>query len=198
VRQWRERTVYYIEVLEVRGRDVRFRVGCEAGTYIRKLVHDFGLALGCGAHMTALVRTQAGPFKTADSVTLDELHEAVRLWKFENDERELRRCIQPIERAVIPIAKVWVDDGAVPRICFGSALFIPGLVACDSGIQPGDMLAVMTLKDELATLAIAHMSTEEMLEAKKGIAAKPTKALLDPALYLPPVPPAAPVPPVLN
>ena len=36
-RQWRERTIYYIDVLEIQGQDVLFTVGCQAGTYIRKL-----------------------------------------------------------------------------------------------------------------------------------------------------------------
>jgi H/ACA ribonucleoprotein complex subunit 4 len=64
-RQLRKRTVYYIDFLEMRGRDVLFKVGCEAGTYIRKLCHDIGEALGVGAHRFELrwTRWQRGrPF----------------------------------------------------------------------------------------------------------------------------------------
>ena len=61
-RQIRKREIYYIDVLERQGNDVLFKVGCEAGTYIRKLCHDVGEALGVGAHMQELRRTKAGPF----------------------------------------------------------------------------------------------------------------------------------------
>ena len=62
-RQLRDRDIYYLEILEIEGRNVLFKVGCQAGTYIRKLVHDIGASLGCGAHMAELRRTKAGPFK---------------------------------------------------------------------------------------------------------------------------------------
>jgi H/ACA ribonucleoprotein complex subunit 4 len=48
VKQLRTREVYYLEVLEIEEQHVLMRVGCEAGTYIRKLCYDIGLALGTG------------------------------------------------------------------------------------------------------------------------------------------------------
>ena len=48
------------------------RVGCQAGTYIRKLCFDIGLALGTGANMEELRRTKAGPFR--EDGTLVTLH----------------------------------------------------------------------------------------------------------------------------
>ena len=75
-RRWRYRSVYYVEVLEVDGRDVLFKIGCEAGTYIRKYIHDMGEHLGVGAHMQELRRTKAGPFSDRDMVTLQDLSDA--------------------------------------------------------------------------------------------------------------------------
>lgn len=51
-------------------------VSCSKGTYIRTLAEDVGAALGCGAHVAELRRTQAGPFSLTQSVTLDQLLEA--------------------------------------------------------------------------------------------------------------------------
>ncbi len=48
-------------------------VTCSAGTYIRSLAHDLGERLGCGAHVAALCRTATGPFRLAESVTLEQL-----------------------------------------------------------------------------------------------------------------------------
>ena len=62
-RQLRTRTVYYFEIMEIEDKDVLFKVGTQAGTYIRKLIHDIGQKIGTGAHMAELRRTKAGPFR---------------------------------------------------------------------------------------------------------------------------------------
>jgi tRNA pseudouridine55 synthase len=48
-------------------------VACSKGTYIRTLAEDIGRALGCFAHLTALRRTQVGPFSLQGAVTLEAL-----------------------------------------------------------------------------------------------------------------------------
>ena len=48
-------------------------VGCSKGTYIRSLARDLGLALGCGAHLTGLIRTASGDFKIINSISLEYL-----------------------------------------------------------------------------------------------------------------------------
>jgi tRNA pseudouridine55 synthase len=58
--------------------DLKVRVVCSAGTYVRTLAEDFGKRLGVGAHVAELRRTRAGQFKIADALTLDRLSEAVR------------------------------------------------------------------------------------------------------------------------
>src|SRR2546428_9345905 len=64
-RDVRERRIYYIRDVETDAREVLFRVGCQAGTYIRKLVYDVGEVLGVGAHMREIRRTRAGSFTEA-------------------------------------------------------------------------------------------------------------------------------------
>lgn len=53
-------------------------IECSKGTYIRTISHDLGHALGCGAHMSNLLRVRSGPFKIQESWTLEEIEEAVR------------------------------------------------------------------------------------------------------------------------
>lgn len=53
-------------------------IECSKGTYIRTISHDLGQTLGCGAHMSYLVRVRSGPFKIQDSWTLEEIEEGVR------------------------------------------------------------------------------------------------------------------------
>ena len=58
--------------------DLKVRVVCSAGTYVRTLAEDFGKKLGVGAHVAELRRTRAGEFKIADALTFDRLSEAAR------------------------------------------------------------------------------------------------------------------------
>ncbi|MSP78639.1 MAG: tRNA pseudouridine(55) synthase TruB [Dehalococcoidia bacterium] len=51
-------------------------IDCGRGTYVRSLIHDIGQALGCGAHMTSLVRSKVGPFTLANSVQLEAFEQA--------------------------------------------------------------------------------------------------------------------------
>ena len=58
--------------------DLKVRVVCSAGTYVRTLAEDFGKRLGVGAHVAELRRTRAGQFKIEDAITLDRLDEEAR------------------------------------------------------------------------------------------------------------------------
>ncbi|MGH9508252.1 MAG: tRNA pseudouridine(55) synthase TruB [Terriglobales bacterium] len=72
----------HVEVAEfaplgLEGQQLRFRVRCSAGTYVRSLAHDLGQALGLGAHLGPLRRTRCGEFTLARAVTLDQLAAAL-------------------------------------------------------------------------------------------------------------------------
>jgi tRNA pseudouridine55 synthase len=53
--------------------DFDFSVRCSAGTYIRSLAHDLGLKLGCGGHLTKLVRTAVGPYTLDRCLALEQI-----------------------------------------------------------------------------------------------------------------------------
>jgi tRNA pseudouridine55 synthase len=74
-REARSVTIARLEMLGCEGEQARLSVACSKGTYIRTLVEDIGQALGCGAHVAELRRTQAGPFVLAQTVTLEELEQ---------------------------------------------------------------------------------------------------------------------------
>jgi tRNA pseudouridine55 synthase len=66
-------TVHELTVLELALPEVRVRVRCSSGTYIRAIARDAGALLGVGGHLTSLRRTAVGPFLAADARTLDDL-----------------------------------------------------------------------------------------------------------------------------
>lgn len=178
-RQNRQRTIYYMNILEINGRDVLFRVGCQGGTYIRKLVHDMGVRLGCGAHMAELVRTKAGPFNESQMHTLQDIVDAYHYYKNGN-ESELKKIILPIESAVGHMKKMWIYDEAVKPVCHGASLKVPGIVKLDSDIRKNDLVAIMTLKDELVLIGEALFSSDELLKINRGIAVKTSQVFMQP------------------
>ncbi|WP_313281120.1 tRNA pseudouridine(55) synthase TruB [Stutzerimonas balearica] len=92
-REARSVTITRLELLEVIGDRVRLAVSCSKGTYIRTLVEDIGRALGCGAHVAELRRTQAGPFVLADTVSLEALEQA----HGEGGSEALDRFLKPVD-----------------------------------------------------------------------------------------------------
>jgi len=177
----RKRTVYYLDVLDVRDRDVLFRVGCQAGTYIRKLVSDMGRSLG-GAHMAELRRTKAGPFGEGSLVTLQDLKDAFHYFKEEGSEKFLRKVVLPFESAVSFIPKVYVLDSAVDSLCHGFNLKLPGVVKFDSDIVKGSVVAVMTLKGELIGYGSAVCDSNSLLGGS-GVAVRIEKVFMRRGLY---------------
>lgn len=71
----RQVTIYRLDLLDFDGLDAKILVHCSKGTYIRTLAQDIGRALGCGAHLSALRRTQVGPFSLDDAVALETLQQ---------------------------------------------------------------------------------------------------------------------------
>ena len=68
-------TIFALDVLEISGCEVKVRVRCSGGTYIRSIAHDAGQALGCGAFLKDLRRTASGDFTIDKARTLEQLAE---------------------------------------------------------------------------------------------------------------------------
>ena len=160
-----------------------FLVGCQAGTYIRKLVHDIGLKLGCGANMAQLVRTKAGPFQFKDMATLQDLEDAYWFWKNEGKDEMIRKIIKPAEQAVQHLPKIWVFDSAVDTVCHGASLKVPGISKLESGIELDNQVAIMTLKNELVAVGEAKMASEEIQKESRGIAVATHKVFMKTGTY---------------
>lgn len=182
-REVRERFVYYLELMEIDGQDILAKVGCQAGTYIRKIAHDLGQRLGTGAHMAELVRTKAGPFSYKNWVTIHDVKDAYETWKEKGDETQLRKVILPVEEGVKHLPKVWVTDTAVDTLSHGASLSAPGIAKLNDNINQGDTIAIMTLKEELVAIATAQMNSQNMLLQKKGIAANQMRVFMQPGIY---------------
>jgi H/ACA ribonucleoprotein complex subunit 4 len=184
VKQLRTREIYYLDVLEIEEQRVLMQVGCEAGTYMRKLCYDIGLALGTGANMEELRRSKSGPFREDETlVTLHQVKDAYVVWKEMGDERELRRVVLPVEAALRHLPRLAIADNAVDAICHGAPLAAPGLLSLETDISKGDDVALFTLKGEAVAIAKASLTSGEMLQSENGIVARTERVIMEPGTY---------------
>ncbi len=138
-RRLRVREIHALDVLEVSDRQALLRIQCESGTYVRKLCHDLGRALGTGAHMGHLRRTATTPFDDATLVTLHDLSDALAWLRDEDDttppggdpEAALRDVLAPAERALEHIPSVTIAPSAAEQVAEGAPVYAPGVIDAD-------------------------------------------------------------------
>lgn len=137
-RRLRVRTIHDLDVLEVDGRQVLLRIRCERGTYVRKLCHDIGLALGTGAHMGELRRTATGPFDDRDLHTLYDLVDALAFYREDGDDGPIREVVRPAEDALVELPSVTIAESAAREVAEGAPVYAPGVLDADDGLSPND------------------------------------------------------------
>jgi H/ACA ribonucleoprotein complex subunit 4 len=182
-RQTRSRTIYELEITESSGNLHLFRVLCQSGTYIRKLVYDIGEVLGVGATMVELRRTKVGPLsEERGMVTLHQLNDAAYRLK-EGDEVPMRKLVLPVEASLGNIGKIILRDSAVDAICHGARLGIPGVLSVSEGIKKDDTIALMSPKGELVAIGKALLSTDEMRPLRRGLASTTERVIMKAGTY---------------
>lgn len=108
------RTVFIhgLEISEVGDQTARAKITCSGGTYVRTLAHDLGEAIGCGAHLSALNRTECGRFHIRDAVSFDEASPA---------------HLSPLDQALKPLPMLQLNESQLAHIYQGRAIESPGV-----------------------------------------------------------------------
>lgn len=109
-------TVHELDLVELALPDLRLRVRCSSGTYVRALARDLGAALGVGAHLTALRRTAVGSFTLRGAVTAEALA----------DGEAVARALLPPLAAVAHLPRVDVDGEGAQHLAQGRRVAAPG------------------------------------------------------------------------
>lgn len=140
-------TVNRFKVLESRQspREVDVVVECSSGTYIRSLARDLGEALGVGGHLTALRRTEVGPFSLDDASPLDSMELSLNL------DEALVRCYPRLDVTAEESHKLAMGQWLEPR----------GVKGTYAAVGPdGRSIALVKEKGKrLSTVFVAHPST---------------------------------------
>ena len=105
---------------------VKFEVICSKGTYIRTLCNDIGDELGCGAHLSNLVRKKVGNFSIEDSLNLEELKKENALGK---------RYLISIDSALDELDKITVKSEATKTVLNGGIISSEQIVEIPNGLK---------------------------------------------------------------
>ena len=134
--------------------DIRARVVCSAGTYIRTLAEDLGKRLGLGAHLAELRRTRAGRFTIENALTLEEMAERTasaslaqalispgdalpHLPAIELDEEQARRTVHGIDFLLADdAARSWIQGNSIRMTSHGELIAIGTFDANSNTVHP--------------------------------------------------------------
>ena len=119
--------------------EVRIRVVCSAGTYIRTLAEDIGRAVGVGAHLDALRRTRAGRFSIADATTLGDMEKSDDPTAF----------LLPLEEVVGHIKGFVLEETRVKKTIRGLSTRID-----QDGFENGESVKMLAPNGEIVAIGI--------------------------------------------
>ena len=111
--------IYSINLLDSNIDSFKIEVRCSKGTYIRSLVDDIGLALGCGAYVTSLHRTYDQGLPSAPLYSLEKLNELKLQCQKQNDFSKLDECLIPLEQAFNHLAHLDLPEDIAKRLLNG-------------------------------------------------------------------------------
>ncbi len=120
-RKSRRVTIYSNELVAFEGDQFELEIHCSKGTYVRTIAEEIGEALGCGAHVCALRRRQAGPYDEAEMLTFAELERVRDEGGFE----ALDALLLPVESAVRDWPVVSLNDATAFYIRQGQPVIVP-------------------------------------------------------------------------
>ncbi len=111
----REVTVYNLTLLEWEPPLVTVEAECGRGFYMRTLGHDIGEALGCGAHLSALVRLRTGAFRLEEAVSTQRFEEAAGGGRWQE-------LLSPPDVVLLDLAPVTAEPAAERHLRRGQAV----------------------------------------------------------------------------
>lgn len=148
-RRRRIREVYDLTVLEREKRRALIRIRCEAGTYVRKLCHDIGLALGTGAHMGDLRRTATGQFDDTTLVSMETFVDAVAFWREDDNPDPLYEIVSPAEILLRDLPRVTIAPSAAHEVAEGAPVYAPGII----DVRPAETAETDTVSTDAQLVA---------------------------------------------
>jgi tRNA pseudouridine55 synthase len=150
-----------LQVLDIRPPCVKLKVKCSKGTYIRGLASEMGERLGCGAHLSELRRTGAGPFSLGDALSVEEL-EAIQ------HRGDISTVMVPIEKTLAHLPWVAVNEDCADQVKHGVAIGRACIQSLEGDFGAGDSISVRDRQGLVLAMGRALKSSAEFLRPGNG------------------------------
>ena len=159
----RQVQIFSIELLEYRPElgEVDLDVRCSKGTYIRSIVEDLGLMLGCGAHVTVLRRLESGPYKAQMMITIEQLDALAATTEGETEQQRNQRLdalMIPTYSPVEHFPKLSIDKAQQLLLFQGKPIELQ---------QSAEALVRIHLSDDDQFLGIGEINDAGILRSKR-------------------------------
>jgi len=148
-RQSRPASIFRLDLIEFKPPLVTLEIECSRGTYIRSLAHDLGELLGCGAHLSGLIRLRYGPFNIRDAISLAQLEAAIK-------DNAWHKCVFPMDSVLQNWQKFIVDNEQELLIKNGS-----GVEIADSHLEADSVDRCLAYNSEGGLLAILFYNAKK-------------------------------------
>lgn len=175
VRRLRKRTIYNIELLDVRGNDFLLDVECEAGTYIRTLCVDIGRVIGVKGYMKELRRISSAKFLEKDTITLHQLFDAFHDYKENGDMSGLKKIIRPIED-ILDLPKMLIDSIGIKKFRNGGKIKNDQILGYEN-FHKDDFIQLFSVAEELIGIGIAIIDSDSLREKNSVEVIQPKKVI---------------------
>ncbi len=183
--QVRTRKIHQFELIELDKSVAIVKIVCEAGTYIRTIARDIGLMLGYNVELKELRRENSGRFALEDCVTLQQIADAVWLWKECDNPDAIKKIIHPTEKLLLDKPYIVVKDSAASALCHGAPLLRPGIIEVSDKLTAGMEVAAFTAKHEVVGIVKMSKSFTDIVSITNGEIGKPVMILMEQDRYPP-------------
>ncbi|HVT43377.1 MAG TPA: tRNA pseudouridine(55) synthase TruB [Thermoanaerobaculia bacterium] len=137
-------TIYELELGLVSPSLASFRVRCSAGTYVRTIAQDLGIATGMGAHLKSLRRTAIGAFHVRDAMATPAIREA------SGDELFRPPHFRRLDQVDLPLESVVIDRTQETKMRRGQSVVVKPQSAT---VKRKDLVSVRGVEGELVAIA---------------------------------------------
>lgn len=172
-RQPRQVMIHDFKLMSMELPLISLKASCSKGTYMRTLCTDLGEELGCGAHLSELVRTRCGQFRIEEAMSLHELGKIVK-------ENRIQEKLYTLDQILAHLPAIAVNEESARRVSQGLPVLAGGILnQSPETIAQETNVRIYNPAGELLAIAVAALDFAQTPPPEDHeIAFKPKKVLV--------------------
>ncbi len=166
----RKITIKNLEIVNINLPYVELKISCSKGTYIRSLANDIGEKLGCGAVLASLIRTQVGPYRLEQALSLEQIEKIC-------NENKISDYIIPISVILDDLPKILVENDCEELVKNGAELKRENLTSV-ANFRDEETVKIMNTNGKVLAVGKFLVSSAELDKTKAGTILQYSRVLI--------------------